>query len=123
MTTDIVLWAPALTFNGGPGGPLPFPEIRYRAPRGTLDPRWAACRMHRVACDCREAEHAEQVSELLSETRLVRRQEDAIEAVLAMHRAGDGQYCAAPGCYGTHPCPTRNLLAPLSWREQMGAKW
>jgi len=122
MSTDLIVWAPVQTFNAGPGRPLPFPEVRYRAPKSTMDPRWEACHNHRVACDCREAEMAEQIAELRSEAALARRQEDAIDAVLSLHRAGSGQYCAAPGCFDHYPCPTRNLLAPLSWREQMEAK-
>lgn len=33
-------------------------------PRNTRDPRWRACAQHRTACDCREAEHAEEMHEL-----------------------------------------------------------
>ncbi|WP_018504273.1 hypothetical protein [Parafrankia discariae] len=44
----------------------------YRPPRDTCDPRWGACTEHRPGCDCREAEHAEYVAELLSELRHLR---------------------------------------------------
>lgn len=118
MTTDLVLWAPLQLFNArGSGGPLPFPDIRYRPPRSTMDPRFLACTQHRVACDCREAEHAEEVAELRSEVELNRRYEDAIEALAALHGPKPGsEYCAAPGCLTRFPCPTRNIVAPLSWR-------
>lgn len=39
----------------------------YDIPKNTLDPRYAACTDHHVACDCREAEHAELVAELHAE--------------------------------------------------------
>jgi len=115
-TTTIELWAPTLTFNGRPA---PFP-IRYRAPRDTTDPRWQACHEHRTACDCREAEWAEQLAELRSEAHLVRLMEEAIDAVLAIHRKGDHGGCR--GCLHRYPCPTRNLVAHLSWLETWEAK-
>jgi hypothetical protein len=121
-TTDLLPWAPVLTFNAGPGRPLPFPEIRYKPPTSTVDPRYAACRQHRVACDCREGHMAEDRAELryyADENRLM---EQGIDAVLALHGKGPTGRCSAPDCFGTYPCPTRNLLAPLSWREQMEAK-
>lgn len=50
-------------------GPLPtitFPDgtrLVYQPPRNTCDNRYAACRDHRPACDCREALLAEEISE------------------------------------------------------------
>lgn len=50
-------------------GPLPVvhfwdgTRIVYAAPRDTMDLRYALCRDHHPACDCREAEHAETVHE------------------------------------------------------------
>lgn len=45
----------------------------YDVPKDTLDPRYAACTDHRVACDCREAERAETIAELLAELQEYRR--------------------------------------------------
>jgi hypothetical protein len=39
-------------------------------PKNTIDPRVAACTNHRVACDCREAVLAEDLSELRAERDL-----------------------------------------------------
>ncbi|MEV6033617.1 hypothetical protein AB0L65_20850 [Nonomuraea sp. NPDC052116] len=33
-------------------------------PKNTMDPRWRACANHHTACDCREAELAEDMAEL-----------------------------------------------------------
>lgn len=121
VTTDLEQFAPVLSFNADAhcGRPLPFPEIRYRAPRNTMDPRWEACRDHHVACDCREAEWAEQLAELRAEGQLARLMEEAIDAVLAVHVASEHGSCS--GCLHRYPCPTRSLVAHLSWREQMKA--
>ncbi|WP_239405436.1 hypothetical protein [Frankia sp. Cj3] len=54
--------------------------INYRLPRGTMDPRWAACVSHHVACDCREAEFAETVAELKAEVNSLRRVVEALWA-------------------------------------------
>jgi len=44
-------------------------EQVYTPPRNTLDIRYAACRDHHPACDCREAHLAEDIGELLAERR------------------------------------------------------
>lgn len=75
-----------------------IPAVVYSVPRDTRDPRYLTCRAHRVACDCREADHAEMVLELRSEARLV---EDTISRVLAGHltHAEPGVTpCACTGC-------------------------
>jgi hypothetical protein len=120
VSTDLEVWVPALSFNAGEGRPAPFPPIRYRAPRNTLDPRWEACRDHRTACDCREAEAAEETGELRSYAAQATLMEQAIDAVLAVHVRGRYETCR--GCGYRFPCPTRNLLAPLSWRERFEAR-
>lgn len=38
-------------------------SVAYTPPANTLDPRYAACTDHHVACDCREAERAEETQE------------------------------------------------------------
>ena len=76
-----------------PGAALvgPLPTVRfddgssvvYTPPKDTLDPRHGACIHHRVACDCREAEHAETVSELFDQIRAT---EKAFAEVLKDHQ-------------------------------------
>lgn len=68
-----------VTFRGGPAGSyrlrrlgLPVAEVVYDVPVNTCDPRYSACTVHRVACDCREAEHAEEVGELRHEWAVLR---------------------------------------------------
>jgi hypothetical protein len=57
--------------------------VAYSPPRSTVDGnRWRSCTDHRVACDCREAELAEQISELRSELKAVA---DVARRVLAGH--------------------------------------
>lgn len=54
-----------ITFRGGGiryDDPNP-PSADYDPPVNTLDPRYAACTAHHVACDCREAEFAEHRAE------------------------------------------------------------
>ena len=68
----------------------PLPTIRfydgttqaYTPPRNTVDPRHAACTEHRPACDCREAEFAEDRSECRARLRGI---ENAAEEILAGH--------------------------------------
>ena len=116
-STALVPWAPRVRFNH-PSHVLAFPEVRYLPPSNSMDPRYAACRVHWVACDCREGHMAEDRAELRYYAAENRRFEDAIDAVLALHGQGESGACSDPACFGRYPCPTRNLLAPLSWREQ-----
>lgn len=76
----------------------------YDVPVDTRDPRYAACTDHHIACDCREAELAEQISELRGEYSLLR---NAIDTVLAGHPTtadGEDRYgqpikpCQCTGC-------------------------
>lgn len=116
-STALVLWAPLQSFNESATDYRPlYPEIRYRPPGDTTDPRYAACTRHRVACDCREARMAEDRAEARYANTQNRLMEQAIEAALLIHSERAHGYCA--GCMNRHPCPTRNLLAPLSWRER-----
>lgn len=74
------------------------PAVVYSVPRNTLDPRYRTCRDHHVACDCREAELAEQINELRTELREVYR---AVDDVLFGHltdaEAGHTA-CQCTGC-------------------------
>lgn len=116
----VALYEPEQRFNERWGEPAYYAPIRYRPPRDTMDPRYAACRRHWVACDCREAHMAEDRAELRAYAAENRRFEEAIDAVLALHGGPTvSGRCSDPACFALYPCPTRNLLAPLSWRERM----
>ncbi|MGH3795989.1 MAG: hypothetical protein ACRDSP_13990 [Pseudonocardiaceae bacterium] len=76
-------------------GPLPTIHFQYGArsewqvyavPRDTMDQRYAACTKHHPACDCREAEFAEQMGEYRSEQTAMRR---AAARLLVCHRLHD----------------------------------
>jgi hypothetical protein len=62
-STELVGPVPVVYFHGGPARfdtpRSALPKAAYVPPQNTLDPRYAACTHHRVACDCREAEMAE----------------------------------------------------------------
>ncbi len=97
MTAELVGPLPTIGFYDGT-------RLAYEVPRSTMDPRFKACHTHRPACDCREAEMAEQIAELRSELNAIRR---AAREVLAGHPTWaweDGPYgerevgCACTGC-------------------------
>lgn len=56
MTTALVGPLPTIRFHDGT-------KIAYTVPRDSMDPRYVACTNHHPACDCREAERAEDVGE------------------------------------------------------------
>lgn len=64
----------------------------YIVPKNTLDKRYGACTEHRVACDCREAEYAEEVHEYRAEYLAFR---DALKAALVGHASC---CCRCTGC-------------------------
>lgn len=79
--------------------PIPAP-----LPKNSLDPRWKACAAHRTACDCREAELAEQIAEYRAELREAKQ---VFNEVLRGHQAfawtPDGERdlvaeCKCSGC-------------------------
>ena len=91
-------------------GPLPVilfmdgTRQAYTPPRDTLDNRYAACRDHHPACDCREAEFAENFGEFRAERNDLTA---AFAAELADHATWpewrDGpdapfQVCSCTGC-------------------------
>lgn len=104
-------------------GPLPVlrfwdgTTIVYTPPRNTLDPRFAVCTDHRPACDCREAEWAEQRAEWRGAAAEARQHEQALEAVGKLHRSYQppygGRICLE--CHKEWPCPTFRLAADTSW--------
>lgn len=72
-STELVGPLPTVSFYGGPGvfGHA-RPKVAYVPPRDSTDPRYSACTDHHVACDCREAELAEQITEWHSEYMLLK---------------------------------------------------
>lgn len=66
-------------------------RIDYPVPLNTLDPRYLTCTQHRPACDCREAELAEDRAELNAELKALRR-------VFRRVLAGHPEECACTGC-------------------------
>lgn len=57
-------------------------RVAYDVPKDTRDPRFTACRDHHPACDCREADLAEGISELRGELKDII---DAAKRVLEGH--------------------------------------
>lgn len=87
-------------YGGNPGldGWGPTGHVAYTPPRDTLDPRYAACRDHRVACDCREAMFAEDRAEWRAEGKLI---SETFDRILAGHRVrtyDDTAPCQCTGC-------------------------
>jgi hypothetical protein len=97
MSTDLVGPLPVIMFGDGS-------RQAYDSPRDTMDIRFAVCRDHHPACDCREAEFAEHHHEFCAERREI---EAAFGAVLAGHATwprwtGDPDasfdVCSCTGC-------------------------
>lgn len=66
--------------------------VDYRPPINTVDPRYAACKEHRVGCDCREADLREDIVDNRAEWEGFRK---ALAEVLAGHAAC---CCRCSGC-------------------------
>lgn len=117
-------------------GPLPSVRFRddshvaYVVPRDTMDPRWKACVHHRTACDCREAEHAETVSELRHEISAT---QAAFAEVLKGHQTwaytetGVDEFaqCKCAGCQIVRLADTgmRSVSQVGREREAVGLPW
>lgn len=113
MTTEVVpVRQPVVTFSGGPhrfeadSVGAPRYKVAYDVPKNTCDPRYSACTEHHVACDCREAELAEQLGEYRAEWGALR---SAFRRALVGHqvhapgwwRGPEEQFeglCLCPGC-------------------------
>lgn len=102
-------WAPVLHFNHRFHKVLPFPEVRYRVPANTCDPRWDACRVHHPACDCREAEQAENLNELRHDAQHRTLLVDRLRAVARLHAPVTDHRPMCPVCIEAAPCSTRTL--------------
>lgn len=79
--------------KGGPGFVLFHDGTRldYDQPKNTLDPRYPACVEHRVACDCREAEYAEEGTEFRADWA-------SLLAAVKEICAGHPRECMCTGC-------------------------
>lgn len=104
MSGTLVGPLPTVRFSGGPN--LDWfnpPKIAYTPPKDTCDPRARACTDHHVACDCREAEFAEDRHERRAAAKEL---QDTIGTVLAGHATmlwtSDGNLsphsCQCTGC-------------------------
>lgn len=117
-------------------GPLPTIHFQdgarqtYSSPRDTMDPRYRACTDHRPACDCREAEHAETVSELRHELRITQK---VCGEILAGHQTwaytdtGRDEFaeCKCTGCQIVRAADTglRSMTTVGNEREAAGLSW
>ena len=93
-----------------PVGPLPTvrfhdgSRVAYVPPRDTCDIRYVACKLHHVACDCREAERAEEVGEYRNRLRgIARAAADALRGhyTYAYDEFGELDFewiCTCSGC-------------------------
>jgi hypothetical protein len=121
--TALVGPLPTVTFGDGT-------RVVYTVPRDTCDPRHAACKAHRVACDCREAEFAETISELRA---MLRDTEKAVNEILAGHQTwamtetGRDTFaeCRCTGCQIVRAADVnlRSLTAVGKEREAAGLPW
>ena len=109
MTADLVGPLPTVSFRGGPwlGGVsfaerrAAYPKVVYTPPSNTLDPRYEACTDHRVACDCREAEFAEDRDEAKSERDTIQTAANEILAGHAQYVYDEDGRQVGPGCMCT----------------------
>lgn len=82
MTGELVGPLPTIMFGGGPWRRgEERPKVAYTPPKNTLDPRYRECTDHHPACDCREAEMAENITEWRNEYQ-------ALKAVVLKHIEG-----------------------------------
>lgn len=91
MSTELVGPVPTIQFWDGT-------KVAYRAPRDTMDNRYAACRDHHPACDCREAENSEGMNEFRTTLADYR---EAFETILRGHAVngfGERPECQCHGC-------------------------
>lgn len=107
MSTELVGPLPSVRFHDGL-------SVAYVPPKDTCDARYKACTQHRTACDCREAEFAEDRAEAVYERN---RTFDAFNEVLRGHQTwaftdtgrDEMAECKCTGCRIVR-------LADCSWR-------
>lgn len=105
-------------------------RLAYTPPKDTCDARYKTCAHHRVACDCREAEHAEEISELRWQIRTA---QQAFAEVLKGHQTwaytdnGEDAFaqCQCTGCRIVRLADTglRSAGQVGSEREAAGLPW
>ncbi|WP_152185107.1 hypothetical protein [Segeticoccus rhizosphaerae] len=106
MTTELVGPLDVVVFGGGGyDHALSFgenmarrPKVAYTPPANTLDPRYQACTDHHVACDCREAEFAEDRQERRQNDAMVRQVVDSVLLGHPTYGDGDSEGCMCTGC-------------------------
>jgi hypothetical protein len=123
MSTEIVGPLPSVRFHGGS-------HVTHTPPKDTCDARYKTCVHHRVACDCREAEFAEEISELRSQ---IRGTVQAFAEILKGHQtwayteSGDDAFaqCQCTGCQIVRLADTglRSLSQVGFERESAGLPW
>jgi hypothetical protein len=90
-----------IAFHGGPHYPHcygPNGYAIYTPPRDTCDPRFSACTDHHPACDCREAEFAEERQEQRAWHREIQEAFDEVLAGHPLYRTDDTPGCQCTGC-------------------------
>lgn len=117
-------------------GPLPTvhfhdgSRMTYAPPKDTCDARYKTCVHHRVGCDCREAEFAEEISELRVQ---IRGTVQAFAEVLKGHQTwaytnkGEDTFaqCQCTGCQIVRLADTnlRSAGQVMREREAAGLPW
>lgn len=123
MSTEMVGPLPSVRFHDGS-------HVAYVPPKDTCDARYKACVHHRVACDCREAEFAEEISELRGQ---IRGTVQAFAEILKGHQtwayteSGEDEFaqCQCTGCQIVRLADTglRSLSQVGFERESAGLPW
>lgn len=123
MSTALVGPLPTIHFHDGS-------RVTYAPPKDTCDARYKTCMHHRVACDCREAEFAEEISELRWQLRAT---QEAFAEVLKGHQtwayteSGEDAFaqCQCTGCQIVRLADTglRSLSQVGFERESAGLPW
>lgn len=123
MSTALVGPLPTIHFHDGS-------RVTYAPPKDTCDARYKTCMHHRVACDCREAEFAEEISELRWQLRAT---QEAFAEVLKGHQtwayteSGEDEFaqCQCTGCQIVRLADTglRSLSQVGFERESAGLPW
>lgn len=123
MSAELVGPLPSVCFYDGS-------HVVYTPPKDTCDVRYKACVHHRVACDCREAEFAETVSEMRAEIHATQK---VFAEILKGHQtwayteSGEDEFaqCQCTGCQIVRAadCGWRSLSQVGFERESAGLPW
>lgn len=123
MTTELVGPLSTIRFQDGS-------RQAYSPPKNTLDPRYRACINHHPACDCREAQAAEDRAEHVTYVREI---ETVARDILTGHPTyawedgPDGEREAGCACTGCQIVRAAGLLfsalSPMARDEVHGLSW